>query len=289
LRRSLIATAAALMIAAASAAAIPAAASAAAAPASPAAHVTVTGPLALAGPGFTLPRTHLADARDPKSSTWYSSNWSGYADTANSGKTLTSVSADYTIPSLNTGKCDPGTSGYAFDSDWVGLDGFSDDTVEQTGSANYCYGDGGTGLYAWYEMYPLAPVAYSGVRPGDAIQVTVTYSTSTHLYHLVLDDITIQGEINVYEACPSGSTCENTSAEAITETPGGGPTAYNLADYGQTQFTDVTVSGSGVSGNLDSSSAWTNQLIDMEYYSRMATPTGLEGGAAFNDVWNAAN
>jgi peptidase A4-like protein len=288
LKHPLIAAVAAVVIGAASAAAIPAAASAA--PATPAAHVTVTGPLTLAGPGFTLPRTHLADARDPKSSTWYSSNWSGYADTANSGKTLTSVSADYTIPNLNTAKCDPGTSGYAFDSDWVGLDGFSDSTVEQTGTANYCYAGGHQGLYAWYEMYPLAPVAYSGVNPGDAIDVSVTYDPSNRLYHLILDDVTINGEINVWEACPSGNTCENTSAEAITETPGGGPTGYNLADYGQTQFTDASVSGSGVSGNLSSSSAWTNQLIDMEYgSSRMATPSALEGGQAFNDVWNAAN
>jgi hypothetical protein len=249
-------------------------------------QVTVTGPLKLA-PAVELPRTHLPAVKSPKATTLYSSNWSGWADAAHSGKTITSVSVNYTIPSLNSAKCTPGTSGYAFVGDWAGIDGLTDNTVEQTGTASYCYAGGGTGLYAWYEMYPLNPVAYSGVRPGDAIHVSATYSATTRLYHLVLVDETIDGEISVYEGCPSGSVCHDSSAEVIAEAPGGGPTAYNLADFGQTGFTAATVDGSGLNGTLASSSAWTAYPVVMEYDHIMDEPTALEGGQAFDVNWLA--
>jgi len=250
-------------------------------------RVTVSGPLR-AAPAAELPRTHLPAVKPQRSSTYYSSNWSGWVAAAHSGKTITSASVNYTIPSLDSGKCTPGTSGYAYNSDWVGLDGFSDGTVEQTGTADYCYAGGGTGLYAWYEMYPLNPVAYSGVRPGDAIDVSVTYSTSTRLYHLVLKDVTIDGEISVYEGCPSGSVCHDSSAEVVDEAPGGGPGGgYNLADFGQTGFTAATVAGSGISGTLASSADWTADDVVMEYDHIMDVPTGLEGGQAFDSDWEA--
>jgi hypothetical protein len=54
-----------------------------------------------------------------------STNWSGYADTAG---TYTSASASWTQPA---GTCSKGDQYAAF---WVGIDGYSSETVEQTGS-----------------------------------------------------------------------------------------------------------------------------------------------------------
>ena len=73
-----------------------------------------------------------------------STNWSGYAATAG---TYTSVSASWTQP---TGTCSRGDQYAAF---WVGLDGYSSSTVEQTGSEVDCVGRTAE-YYAWYEMYP---------------------------------------------------------------------------------------------------------------------------------------
>ncbi len=93
-----------------------------------------------------------------------SSNWSGYAVT---GSRFTSVSASWTQP---TAKC----SGTAYSSFWVGLDGDTSNTVEQTGTDADCSGSTPQ-YYAWYEMYPKFPVNLSGtVRPGDHLSASVT-------------------------------------------------------------------------------------------------------------------
>ena len=80
-----------------------------------------------------------------------STNWSGYAGTTG---TYTSVSASWTQPK---GTC---TSGDQYAAFWVGLDGYSSSTVEQTGSEVDCVGRTAE-YYAWYEMYPGASVELS--------------------------------------------------------------------------------------------------------------------------------
>src|SRR5206468_3717647 len=93
-----------------------------------------------------------------------STNWSGYAVT---GSRYTSVSASWTLP---TATC----SGTAYSSFWVGLDGDTSGTVEQTGTDADCSGSTPR-YYAWYEMYPKFPVNLGGtVRPGDHLSASVT-------------------------------------------------------------------------------------------------------------------
>ena len=82
----------------------------------------------------------------------------------------TSVSASWTQP---TGTCSRGDQYAAF---WVGLDGYSSSSVEQTGSEVDCVGRTAE-CYAWYEMYPNPSVNYSNtVRPGDHFNASVTYT-----------------------------------------------------------------------------------------------------------------
>jgi len=109
------------------------------------------------------PRTTHTGARN---STTTGTNWSGYAAT---GGTYTSVSSSWTEP---TGTC---SSGDQYSSFWVGLDGYSSDSVEQAGSEVDC--DGHTPeYYSWYEMYPANPVNFSNtVKPGDKFTGSVTY------------------------------------------------------------------------------------------------------------------
>jgi hypothetical protein len=64
------------------------------------------------------------------------------------------VSTTFTQPAV---KC---SSGDQYSSFWVGLDGYSSDSVEQTGTEADCVGK--TAEYsAWYELYPAYPVTYS--------------------------------------------------------------------------------------------------------------------------------
>ena len=242
-----------------------------------------------ATPAIHLPSTHLPHLTPEAEAV--SSNWSGYAAVAKTGDTIRYAVTSFNIPSVNCSKSPPGTSGYAYAAHWVGLDGYNDSTVEQTGVDAYCPSTSGpAGYYAWYEMYPLDPVAFSGVNPGDAITVSVSYSGGK--YNLILKDTTTGGEINTTQPCPAGSKCKNKSAEVITEDPGGAVPAYNLADYANVNYTNTGVtSSSGLRGTLGASAQWTSAEIAMEDPSSviMAQPSGLEGGAAFDDLWKKAS
>jgi hypothetical protein len=88
-----------------------------------------------------------------------SSNWSGYAATGGAGA-LSSVSASWVEP---TGH---GTSGSQYSSFWAGLDGYSNSTVEQTGSEVDCSASTPV-YYAWWEMCGTSHNFSNTVMPGD--------------------------------------------------------------------------------------------------------------------------
>ena len=165
-----------------------------------------------------------------------SENWSGFAA---AGGTYTSVSASWVEP---TGAC---TSGNQYSSFWVGLDGYSSTTVEQTGSEFDCSG-GTPQYYSWYEMYPAYPVNFTNtVRPGDHFTGSVTY-TGSNRFTLNLADTT-QGWSHTITQTLSGAA--RSSAEVIAEAPcctnSGG--ILPLADFGTVNFTGLTANGSAIS------------------------------------------
>ena len=100
-----------------------------------------------------------------------SENWSGYAVT---GSAFTVAKGSWTVPSVNCGKT-PNT----YSSFWVGIDGYSSSTVEQTGTDSDCSGSSAR-YYAWYEFYPAGSILISsvGVSPGNKMSASVTYSGS---------------------------------------------------------------------------------------------------------------
>ncbi len=144
----------------ASTAASPAAAAAAASsaatglPAPGLYHVPIIGKVVLPGLGSLLGHS-LRHATNVQSS-----NWSGYADTAD---TYTSVAASWTQPAVNCGSASSGGGGIlggllggnglgnllgpggSASSFWVGLDGYASSSVEQLGTDSDC--SGGTPVY----------------------------------------------------------------------------------------------------------------------------------------------
>jgi hypothetical protein len=223
-----------------------------------------------------------------------SSNWSGYAAVAKSGVRLRFVSANFTVPSVNCEKSPLGSSGFAFASNWVGLDGYKRDsrTAEQVGVDSFCDSTGVPQYAAWYEMLPLGPIAFGPVSPGDAISASVFFSQSTNKYSITLTDVTSGAKMQVTNlSCPQGATCRNSSAEVITEDPGQAAPAVNLADYGMVNVTGVGVTSvNGTKGSLSGNSLWTSSEIIMKNASEkvMSQPSGLFAGKAFNMTWKAA-
>jgi hypothetical protein len=216
---------------------------------------------ALSAPGFTH-GFHVSNT------TVTSTNWSGYAAT---GSTYTSVSTTYVQPGLS---CSGRSGSYA--AFWVGLDGYSSSTVEQTGTMGYC--NGSTAEYVgWYEMYPQGSNDYNNtVKAGDTIYESVKFSGSD-VYTLVLEDET-RGWTKTTVVDASGDA--RSSAEVIAEAPYSGG-VLPLADFGKVTFTGSLVDGSNLSG-------FSPTAIDMTSTSGAAeaTTSGFSGDN-FSITWNS--
>lgn len=102
-------------------------------------------------------------------------------------------------------------------SNWVGLDGFTTDTVEQDGTFAFCGGKNNkTPQYeAWYEMFPAGSVNVFPVKPGDVIDAAVTFSGGK--FNLSIGDVNSGKHFSISKGC---ATCERASAEWIIERPG---------------------------------------------------------------------
>ena len=94
-----------------------------------------------------------------------STNWSGFAVTGSAGS-VSDAKGSWVVPTIQ-GNC-PSTNQYS--SFWVGIDGYSSGTVEQTGTDSDCQ-NGVPTYYAWYEFFPHPSFLINGisVHPGDVI------------------------------------------------------------------------------------------------------------------------
>jgi hypothetical protein len=196
-----------------------------------------------------------------------STNWSGYAATTG---TYTSVSANWVQPA---GHCTGGNQYAAF---WVGLDGYSSGTVEQTGSEVDCIGR--TAQYsAWYEAYPAASMNYNNiVKAGDSFTATVTYTTGNQ-FSLYIDDIT---EHWSHTTVVTVANAARTSAEVIAEAPcctffGG---ILPLTNFGTMNFTGSMANGAdlGAAGGLTEITMVDNFNRNKDTCSAL-TPSGVTG------------
>ena len=110
-----------------------------------------------------------------------SDNWAGYAVV---GTAFTEARGSWTVPSVD---CTVNPNGAA--SFWVGIDGWNNDTVEQTGTESQCNGFKLV-TYAWYEFAPKAGVTIKSIRvtPGEDMEGEVRYVGSRFV--VTLTDLT---------------------------------------------------------------------------------------------------
>jgi hypothetical protein len=259
-------------------------AAAAAAPASQSGLVLYHVPLIgrhLLGTTLGAGRRNITDVQ--------SSNWSGYADTSD---TFGDLSSSWTEPTANCSKggllgLGLGASYAAF---WVGLDGYSSTSVEQTGTDSDCTSSGSPSYYAWYEMYPAGSVDLSTtkypVKPGDAMSASVTSNTTGSSFILALQDPTENWNFSITLA---GSGLARSSAEFVAEAPSECNEFFcrqlKLADFGTVNFSNASVTDTG--GHVGTISSFTD--VDMQMAANgtvKATPGGLNSaGNGFSVTW----
>ena len=193
-----------------------------------------------------------------------STNWAGYIA---SGGTYTSVSATWTQPTV---KC----TSNGIVTLWVGLDGDTDNTVEQTGTGADCR-SGSPQYYAWWQTYPTNnQMVYSGVpvAPGDQITATVTYADGN--YTMALADTSQNWSKSTTAAAPSGAS--NASAEVVIEAAGINNVASVLPNFAKAAFSSATMNG----GPPTSAGAQPYDMLNNNNaLIARTTPTDATGGA----------
>jgi hypothetical protein len=204
-------------------------------------------------------------------------NWSGYADT---GSGYSEVSGSWTEPSASCG------SELTLAAFWVGIDGYSDSTVEQDGTLIECY-EGIAYQYSWWEMYPSNAIQIVGesVQPGDLITASVNVNGSNYLL-TVLDVTNPANDISTTQGC---SDCDNGSAEWIAEAPSGSNGIYPLTDFGTWTLTNSTVVEGSASGVI--STFPDDELIMIDSSGNVEAQPGplTTGGSSFSDTWESSS
>ncbi len=161
---------------------------------------------------------------------WSSSNWSGYAVT---GGPFNSVTGSWVVPAVSA------TKKATYSSNWVGIDGFNNSNLIQTGTESD-FVNGRARYDAWWEILPAAETVIPSisVTPGDSFSATITHGSGSTW------TITIKDNRNGQSFTTTQSySGPQTSAEWIEEAPSVGGRIAPLAHYGSTVFDPGTVNG----------------------------------------------
>ena len=172
----------------------------------------------------------VSSGRPSGSLGWSSSNWSGYAIT---GSGFNSVSGSWTVPAVSA------TRKASYSSDWVGIDGFNNSNLIQTGTESDFF-SGRAHYDAWWEILPAAETVIPSitVTPGDQFSATITHGSGS-TWTITIKDVTNGQSFTINQTY----TGPQTSAEWIEEAPTVGGRIAPLAHYRSTVFDPGTVNG----------------------------------------------
>ena len=265
-------------------------ASAGAAPASAGAAPAITNL-------YRLPATR--PVRTGTRSTWQSSNWSGYAETGS----FTATSGNWTVPTAKAGAGSGDATGW-FSSAWIGIDGFNNRHLIQTGTEQD-YANGTASYSAWWEILPAAETTIlDTVYPGDSMSASIVQTTvlvskpkakktrvTTKWWKITLTDNTRGWTFTTTQVYHGPGD----SSEFIVEAPLVGRSVSTIsnytfpssaAGYGDFNSADVatTIGGTPVGAGLNSNDAG----ILVQNGAQVSTP-GLPDAAAkaFNSSYGA--
>jgi len=204
-----------------------------------------------------LNRIHAAPRIRDRDGT--ANNWCGYAvETSLASPQKNAVSAAYgswRIPTVSAS-----TSPQTYSALWVGIDGDSDNTVEQLGTEQDWTPAGPTN-YVWFEMYPHRSFMISDfpIEPGDTFSASVNYAGG-ELFVLSITNLT-KGVSYTVPPKYTKMRASRESAEWIVEAPSGGG-VLPLADFGTVSFANCSAKINGVTGAINNP-AWLNDPITM--------------------------
>lgn len=194
-------------------------------------------PTAMAAPmghavSMPVKASHVRTSAGRTRSTWAASNWSGYAEAG----TFTGVSGTWIVPQVSS------TKSATYSSAWIGVDGFNNSNLIQTGTEEDYY-NGAAHYNAWWEILPAAETAISTssypVSPGDRMSAQIWETSTTvstgrlrhgsteHVWQIAISDTTEGWHFQTGQAYNGPGT----SAEWILEAPSVGGKIATLNPY----------------------------------------------------------
>jgi hypothetical protein len=217
-----------------------------------------------------------------------SSNWAGYVAMADTGKTASFVSANWTMPNITCASTPE--SGALF---WVGLGGISDAPLQQIGTMAFCT-DGQLNYSIWYQAVPTDPHLIvlnttTAPSPGQQVSASVSYSSSTDQFTY---SIAVGTQAPITFSQSYANVTAPASAEWVVEPPFSPIGPMVMANFGSINFSPGTATigkltgGTGVFGRSSDS-----YLIRTEYECAdsiaKAAPGQIASSAMFPVAWHA--
>ena len=158
---------------------------------------------------------------------WASTNWSGYAITTSSK--FTSVTGAWSVPSVAR------TFSATYSAAWVGIDGFANSSLIQTGTEQDYY-NGAAHYAVWWttsaQGFAEQPIN-EPVSRGDKISAAITSGPNGN-WTISLHDATQSPAWTFTKVLPYSGP--GASAEWIMEAPGVNGRQSSIANYGTTEF-----------------------------------------------------
>ena len=206
-----------------------------------------------------------------------SKGWAGYivtSDLEDHNKQVIGINASWTVPRIGVFSSD------AFSSAWIGIGGYSDKTLIQTGTEHDSV-NGEEYYSAWHEMLPDKAIRTNtmNISPGDVITASITLIDSDmNQWAIRIHDVT-SGQ-GFYRTFIYNSS--RLSAEWVVERPHVNEEVTRLANFGTITFTDLHVKISDTVGKI--SNFPYSQIImttDLGKQLTSVSPLG-EDGASFS-------
>ena len=206
---------------------------------------------------------------------WASSNWSGYAIT---GGPYTAITGSWTVTKVSA------SSRQTFSSTWIGIDGFNDSNLIQTGTEADYY-NGSAHYNAWWEILPAAetPISTITVQPGDAMTANIhqlTSGSNAGQWSITITDVTRNQTFSTTQSYKG----QLTSAEWIEEAPSIGGRIATLAQYGS----PLTVDPGTVNGQNPGLVPGDGGVMVQRFGAQVSTPSSPDSDAdGFNMAYGS--